>query len=74
MGNTEKHNMKDYIITILKADRRYREGKRVLNKYNYFCTPPTMAEEITYLRHYLYKAADGYTIELKERGNTPWGK
>ena len=56
----------DYTITVIKLDRRYREGERRVDTYDYESKDYTwMLEELRELRSTLYPESK-YRLELTE--------
>lgn len=58
---------KNFLLTITKADRRYKNGVRLWNMYAYNDVDPAwMAEEVRELRAQLYRSADGFALTVEE--------
>ena len=58
--------LRDYTLTVIKVDRRYREGERRVDTYDYENKDyEWMLEELRELRHRLYPESR-YRLELTE--------
>jgi len=58
---------KNFLLTITKADRRYKNGVRLWDMYAYNDVDPAwMAEEVRVLRNQLYRSEDGFALTVEE--------
>lgn len=57
-----------YLLTVTKADKRYKSGVRHCNSYEYTFSDrfkdKWMEEEVRDLRSKLYREEDGYTLTV----------